>query len=118
MELHVPALRYPVEKVTFIGIDPPEEVTSRASLDQGERERGFGLWKDDLYGVGAALEETRRRRGWKGWTKEVLDGILGRDGLEGFEGKEREMVKALLEWKGGENGTEIFPGNLPWVQES
>lgn len=68
--------------------------------------RGYGPWKEDLYGVGKLLGEKRLGRGWK---VERVEEILG-----DFEGKEREMIGRLLEWKGGRDGKEVYPGQLPW----
>lgn len=36
----------------FVGIDPPAEVTPKEQLEEGEKVKGWGVWKGDLYGVG------------------------------------------------------------------
>ncbi len=89
-----------------MGIDPPESVSPRKGLENGERLRGYGVWKGDLYGVGEILKEKRVGRGWR----EESVGEL----LESLEGAEMELVKGLLEWKGGEDGKERYGGELPW----
>ena len=75
-------------------------------LEQGEREKGYGVWESDLYGVGSVLGEKRVRRGWD---DEVLR-TLGK-------GKE-EGVKGLLEWKGGAGRKEVYEDELPWDGEA
>ena len=75
---------------------------------EGERVRGYGAWNEDLYGVGEVLWGKRVGRGWRA---EEVGGIL-----EKFEGEEREMIKGLLEWRGGEDGNELYSGRLPWDQ--
>ena len=73
-------------------------------LDEGERERGYGIWKGDLYGVGEVLVAKRRGRGW-------VEGTLGVMG----EGSE-EVVRGLLRWRGGESGVQVYGGVLPWEE--
>ena len=75
---------------------------------EGERVRGYGAWREDLYGVGKALGGKRMGRGWR---LEKVGEVLGM-----FEVEEREMIRGLLEWKGGENGKEVYPGLLLWDQ--
>ncbi|KAL8681466.1 MAG: hypothetical protein Q9186_002412 [Xanthomendoza sp. 1 TL-2023] len=106
LDLHIPAICWPIRKFTFIGIDPPESVTPKAVLEEGERMRGYGVWKGDLYGVGEVLEGKRRGRGWEA---RKVEEVLG-----GLEGEEREVVRRLLGWRGGEDGRVVFAGWLPW----
>ncbi|KAH8424350.1 DUF218 domain protein [Aspergillus melleus] len=89
-----------------IGINPPEEVTSEASLIAGEEKRGIGLWKEDRYGVQAELAGKRAKRGW---TKGMERSVFGDLGLE-------PVVEELACWDGGEGGNEWFPkmDQLPW----
>ncbi|KAL8895988.1 MAG: hypothetical protein Q9192_003330 [Flavoplaca navasiana] len=108
LNLHVRAIRWPTAKTSYIGLDPPESVTSRNELLEGERVRGYGAWKEDLYGVGEVLGEKRVGRGW---SVEKAGAIL-----EKFEGEEREIIRGLLERKGGEDGKELYSGRLPWDQ--
>ena len=73
MELHVPAIRFPRRKVEFCGIDPEYmkeeskefERGRTESVKRGERERGFGEWEKDLFGVGNVLR--RKRKGRNCW---------------------------------------------------
>lgn len=102
LELHCRAVRWPLSQITYIGIDPPEDVTPISFLEQGERERGYGVWKGDLYGVGSVLGGKKEKRGWE-------DGALDVAG----NGKE-ESVAGLLQWRGGPDGKEVYKGRLPW----
>ncbi len=77
-------------------------MTPRSELEKGERERGFGVWEGDLYGVGDVLGGKREKRGWEDRALEVV----GR-------GKE-EGVLGLLRWRGGADGKEVYGGELPW----
>ncbi|KAL9629181.1 MAG: hypothetical protein Q9204_005418, partial [Flavoplaca sp. TL-2023a] len=108
LDLHARAMRWPVAKMSYIGLDPPESVTPRKELAEGERVRGYGAWKEDLYGVGDVLWGKRVGRGWRAEKAGEI--------LEKFEGEEREMIKGLLEWRGGEDGNELYSGRLPWDQ--
>ncbi len=103
MNLHIPALKYPIDRVRYIGIDPPESVTSQESLRKGEEEKGYGVWKGDWYGVGDVLGRKRRERGW---VEGVLEGGMG------------EGVRGLLGWRGGGSGVEVFGGRVPWDEEA
>ncbi|KAL8725558.1 MAG: hypothetical protein Q9166_007281 [cf. Caloplaca sp. 2 TL-2023] len=107
IDLHLSAIRWPANRFTYVGIDPPESVTSKKDLEEGERMRGYGLWKGDLYGVGAGLAGKRVARGWK-------ERLMVKNLLWDLEGMEREQVQGLLEWRGGTDGTEIYPEKLPW----
>lgn len=88
-----------------MGIDPPENVSPKRELEEGEAKRGWGLWRRDLYGVGEALGGKRRLRGWS----ESEEEVVARESGEG--------VRGLLAWKGGPSGVEVYEGPLPWDQE-
>jgi len=104
LELHVPAIQWGVGRVSFVGVDPPEEVTPRRVLEEGEAREGWGRWVEDLYGVGdgEGLGGKRVRRGWGGRYSGVVVG---------------EGVRGLLEWGWGGTGREVFMGGLPWGGE-
>ncbi|KAL8668030.1 MAG: hypothetical protein Q9202_000008 [Teloschistes flavicans] len=110
LSLHVPAIRYPSDRVTFLGIDPPEEVTPRKELEEAEREKGFGMWAGDMYGWAEYIRGLREKRGWREEMEGELLGPLGKE--------VREEVKRFMEWKGGDSGTQLYPGKLPWSQEN
>lgn len=107
--MHVPAIRFPVDRVTFLGIDPPEYITPGWKLEEGERKSGHGAWEGDLYGVGRVLGGKREGRGWR--EEMGVEDVLG-----GLEGEEREGVKGLLGWRGGGDGREVFGGWVPWEE--
>lgn len=102
-------------KIDVRGLDPPDapihhgkgpEKSSRMVWEDGER-RACKEWEADLYGVGErGLGRKRRGRGW---------GMGGGEGLV-WEG-EGECVRALMAWKGGDDGREVFPGSLPWEED-
>ncbi|PLB53438.1 hypothetical protein P170DRAFT_463126 [Aspergillus steynii IBT 23096] len=93
-------------KGDVIGINPPEEVTSSASLIAGEEKRGIGLWREDRYGVQAELAGKRAQRGW---TAGMERDVFGDMGLEA-------VVEELVCWDGGEDGNKWFSKmeRLPW----
>jgi hypothetical protein len=74
LQLHFPSLRFPVERVEFIGIDPEYMISGSGCFDverteevrMGEMERGYREWKEDGMGLGERLRGKRRRRNcWK-----------------------------------------------------
>lgn len=108
LELHVPALGIgPLSKVkskidvTFIGVNPPEYVTSLQELMEGEENRGYGLWRYDPYGTGKVLSRKRTERGWCKHEEEAV-----------LTGESNEVVVDLVRWA----KQEIFPelNRLPW----
>jgi hypothetical protein len=74
MELHIPALRFPLRKVEFVGIDPKYMVKGDREYDgeraeavlRGSSEKGYGEWERDLLGEGEVLR--RKRAGRNPWT--------------------------------------------------
>lgn len=105
LNLHLPAIRFPAEKLIYIGIDPPENVSPKKELEAGEEKRGYGVWKGDLYGVREVLREKREKRGWSKAEEETVLSSVSEKGPRG-----------LLVWKGGLEGVEIYGGELPWDQ--
>ena len=71
-------------------------------LDQGESGKGYGVWEQDLYGVGSVLGGKREKRGWKACAVEVVGKGKG------------ESIDALLMWRGGADRKEVYGGRLPW----
>ncbi|KAG8529458.1 uncharacterized protein KY384_006095 [Bacidia gigantensis] len=106
LDLHLKAIKWPRERVSYIGIDPPEEISSRGELDINEAE-AVGAWERDLYGVGTELAGKRRKRGWK-------DDLVSQLCAEGGGNALEVEVCKLLGWGGGRDGTMVFPETLPW----
>lgn len=70
------ALRFPVERVDFVGVDPGYMDAENEGFDgvrreeviRGERERGYLAWEGDVIGAGEGLREKRRgRNSWGVW---------------------------------------------------
>lgn len=91
--------RIPVE---FVGENPPEHIKPLAELMDGEEKRGFGVWKDDLYGTRGVLGRKRKERGWSKREEEII-----------LQGERNEVVKRLVRWE----GDGLFGGmdDLPWT---
>jgi hypothetical protein len=104
MELHIPAIHFPLSRTAFIGIDPPFSPDRLAGIAEGDRLRGYGAWEKDLYAAGPVLSRKRTTRGWDGsnFEREVLSRLNDRS------------IEGLCEWKGGESGIEIWDGRAPW----
>lgn len=103
IELHCPAIRWPIDKFTFVGIDPSHDVVSREHLDLGEYNRGYGSFEKDSYGAHTYLRDKREARGW---TTEQLQKV--------YQSGIPKTVKWLLLWEGGDAWTEVFHRPLPW----
>jgi hypothetical protein len=106
MDLHIPALGFPLERVEFIGIDPPWTGERRDEMVKGEMERGYRAWKDDDWGIGEFLSAKRKERGWD---EEVfVNEVLGK-GWEGEIGKDwRKIFVDVVRGSKGRGAT------LPW----
>jgi len=65
VELHCRAIRWARKNTTYVGIDPPYDVTPQTSLETAEHANGIIPWSRDLYGVGEALMRKRELRGWQ-----------------------------------------------------
>lgn len=111
-----------MNKIDVRGVNPPDSdpsessknptgLTKREIWEEGER-KACAEWERDLYGVfedenKKGLGAKRRKRGW---TEESNEKVVVWEG----EGKE---VRGFLEWRGGRDGREVFPGRLPWEEE-
>ena len=93
------------QKVSVIGMNPPEEVTTSESLMRGELRSGIGLWKTDLYGVNECLGSKRAKRGWSNGRVEEFSSMDIED-----------VVLELLRYDGGKDRNEWFSKreDLPW----
>jgi hypothetical protein len=70
MELHIPTIRFLLERVEFVGIDPGYMVEENEKFDgerakgvrRGEKQNGYGAWEKDRFGVGEILRGKRTKR--------------------------------------------------------
>lgn len=108
LELHCPAIRWPEHRFRFVGINPPEEVVSIRVLEKGEKERGYGAFARDPYGVNDYLRGKREARGW---TQERLAEMVDEGGMP-------KEVERLLGLEGGESGDELFGELFPWEKDA
>ncbi|CAO3693250.1 unnamed protein product [Umbelopsis ramanniana] len=96
IKIHRAALRYPIEKFDYIGIDPediPKEVA------KGENQNSLGPFEQDVYGCHGRL-----------WQKKLDRNPFRRQHAY------RQTCPALAPLMGycPTSRTEIFPGTLPW----
>jgi hypothetical protein len=104
LNLHCKALRIPLSRMRYVGIDPAKDANGRRQIEEGEA-KAMREWMADMYGMGSNLGGKRAKRGWKG-PDEVAGsygGILG--------------VRDLLAWTGGQTGAEVFAGRLAWSED-
>jgi hypothetical protein len=117
VELHIPAMKFPREKVVFLGIDPEymreesvvyDEVRAE-EVRRGASEKGYGEWERDPLGSGNVLSGKRRRRNPWG---------VSQVWFERREERERSGVKSIL--RIGEAGFEeefLTDERQPWEEE-
>lgn len=100
LSLHCRALRWPKQRVAYVGVNPPQDEERWAAIERGV-ERAALEWRDDCFGFGTVLAGKRRARGW--WEGENVNGPAELEGL--------------LVWRGGVSGRGPYPGVLPWEDE-
>ena len=64
LDLHGPALRWPADRLSVVGQDPPWSRTHLADTLRAEHEHGYAAWHRDPLATGDALARKRRLRGW------------------------------------------------------
>lgn len=104
LDLHCPAIRWPLDKFSYVGLDPPPAIANTADLNRAEMENGYGRWKLDLYGTNAYLKTKRTSRGWGPRSMAALVDHLDLDSSE----------SGLLTWEGESDNLSIYPKDLPW----
>ncbi|PVH85303.1 hypothetical protein DL98DRAFT_568486 [Cadophora sp. DSE1049] len=135
MELHIPALRFPLHRVVYVGIDPgymqpsilgeggigegnKEYDAGRSEeVRRGERERGFGVWVGDPRGERAVLRGKRTGR-WC-W------GVDQRWFEDDEERRESGVVSRRVEWVGVDGMVRerrlveevLGSGRQPWEED-
>lgn len=97
LDLHIPAIQAPIHDVDFVGIDPPFDEEKLAQIIEGDRLRGYGVWKDDPNGTGNLLREKRVSRGWDATA--FIDQVIKKEGL--WSEDAQNMLVALVK---GEHG--------------
>jgi len=95
-ELHIPALRWPRARFTYMGIDERGDTTVQY---RGENQNGYTPFSTDLYGCHGVLLEKRARRN-----------PFYR--FHPYHISSPELAD-LLDWCPTDK-VSIFPGNLPW----
>ena len=102
LDQHCRALRWPSDKVNYVGIDPPKDEAGSEQTETGEA-KARRDWYSDWWGRGPALGTKRIKRGW---SDEFLQGLS----WDGWKGD-------LAKWTGGPTMREDFPFRLPWDAE-
>ena len=100
LELHATAIKWPRSRLRVQGISPPFTLDELNQTQKGELERGYDLFVEDPYGVQSVLADKRKARRWD---PQVVEDLAV-----------EPEVRELLGWTGGESGTAIYPGTLPW----
>ncbi|KAF2861373.1 hypothetical protein K470DRAFT_200306, partial [Piedraia hortae CBS 480.64] len=102
MRCHAPAIRWPMRKFSFHGVDPPFAPGEQEKVFAGEKATRDEFERDP-YGIGAFLGKKRAERGWN-----------AAEAIPELESECEKKVVRLLSWKGGDDGKTIFPDTLPW----
>jgi hypothetical protein len=115
-ELHLPALNYPINTARFeyVGIDPPFDEVKMQEIKAGDAKRGYGAWKEDLYGRGELLAGKRVARGWTIQNKKDFTRSIGNDlaNIEGLGEDAMDRFKNIVAFVEDE-GTP-FSKEAPW----
>ncbi|WPH01794.1 Hypothetical protein R9X50_00464700 [Acrodontium crateriforme] len=106
LECHVPALKWPSNRVQVQGINPPFTLNELQEVERFEHLRAYRAFKEEnLYGRAAALAQKQLDRNWDPEALHRLTVDL------------EQSVQDLVHWTGGSTGLEIFPHMLPWEQD-
>lgn len=106
LNIHCQSIGWPLERVSYVGINPPEEITAEGELIENEA-KAVAAWREDLYGTRQELASKRLKRGWDPLQVEELLLLHGGDSVE-------KSVCDLLKYDGGTDGQTLFPEALPW----
>ncbi|CAG8983702.1 hypothetical protein HYALB_00006271 [Hymenoscyphus albidus] len=110
---HIPALKFPLSRVEFIGINPSYMDPSSPDYDEermksvleGEKTRGFDAWKADMYGTGDVLRGKRISRDYF-----KTRGVW----FESEEERERSGVRSEVRVFGDGVEEVLVEGRQPW----
>ncbi|KAG5351867.1 hypothetical protein C0989_004690 [Termitomyces sp. Mn162] len=103
-DLHRRALRWPIEKFHYIGVDP--QTHHRLTVEEGERKNGYVPYSQDLYGCHSVLLSKRRQR--------------NRHARFHSYYQSSPELRDLIDWcpnlasSSKDEGEQLFPGELPW----
>jgi hypothetical protein len=120
MELHIPTLRFPMERVVFVGIDPGYIVGESEKFDEkraegvrrGEKQNGYGQWEKDRVGVGETLRGKRAKRNC--WNVEQM--LFVDEEERRASGVKSEVLMWVDEGEGGQRRVEevLQDKRQPW----
>lgn len=106
VENHAAAIHWPVDRISVMGLNAPMSKTDMDTVQDAERHTRDAFAKDP-YGVQPFLMEKKRSRHWdEACIDELLAGIK--------DARVVGQLRELLVWRGGKDGTELFPGVTPW----
>ncbi|KAI9278291.1 hypothetical protein BDA99DRAFT_491753 [Phascolomyces articulosus] len=98
-DLHMHALRFPIDRFEYIGIDPPFDLEAASDRIAGENANSFGPFSEDLYGCHAPLSQKRLDR--NPFRRKHPYSLTCPD------------LSNLINYCPSNNA--LFPGPLPWV---
>ncbi|KIW10905.1 hypothetical protein PV08_10204 [Exophiala spinifera] len=125
LDLHLPAIQWPSSSVEYVGIDPPFDEVRMLEIQEGDRVRGYGAWRDDLYASGHLLSSKRVKRGWD-------PDVFRRDVLDRFshgttspppppsssdnndDGDTRSALEKVVFWNQTTTGRVLTGEDVPW----
>lgn len=106
LNIHCRSIGWPLDRISYVGINPPEEITAEGELNENEA-KAVAAWREDLYGTRHELASKRLKRGWHPLQVEEQPLLHDGDSLE-------KTVCDLLKYDGGTDGQTLFPEPLPW----
>lgn len=115
MEGHCAAIGFPLDRVAFVGINPPGMEGMGSTETTGVKEKGeamqgvqlaLGQWEEDPHGVGEVLAGKRRGRNCWGVQQRLFEG-------------EEERARSGVDVRVMEDGSEalVEGGRQPWAEE-
>ncbi|KAK4203278.1 Mur ligase [Triangularia verruculosa] len=102
---HCAAIGFPLERVDYLGIDPP----GLKREDEGSNQLTLGLWEQDPHGAGEELMKKRSGRNCWGFNQQLF---LDKD--EEVEAGMEGQVRVLEDWS--ETLVDCETGTRPWAR--
>ena len=113
LECHAKALRWPLDRIRVLGINPPFAEEELAQVERFEARTRDDFLKDP-YGCGTKLASKRLERGWDP-DYDVQDLVEGIPPNVPQAAETKAMLYRLLDWEGDRTTSTIsFPFPLPW----